>query len=435
MNYQDGVKNIKIGSVCLFAIVLLSFLFHNILYSFSATFYVVVLAFCIFLSVITRDTLTVSARMLNWAWIPAMLAMLFSYYYVSNQTPAAGIDVWVLLFSSFFCMSSLYDSSEYSSSMKIIVFMGAVHSFGILVQTFIPTLYRMCISFLPDQMRYIVLDSRRSGFTTNPGFAVAFISAGIIALLALCKCERKYGTFRIGLLLTFMLALMFTEKRANPVFLAIAIILCNLLPARGMKRMKKYWNIFMVSVTIVVLFFALKDFLVNIPFMSSIIKTIDGLVAGEDVTSMRSHLSAWAVQLFKENPIFGIGWGDYKNSVLGAVTFRTELDVHNIYLQLLCETGLFGFICFIIPIAAFWFATKNAYCRCMNEENKVPDLWKGSVYFSLAFQTFFLIYGLTGNPLYDANWQILYMFACGITLSFIAYEKQKSETEPEINKV
>lgn len=431
MNYQYKENGIKISSLLLCFMVVISFLFHNTIYAFSITGYVLIAASICGLGIITKTDSTFSINSMTCAWLPAIAAMFISYFWQSTRKISAEIDMLILFVAMVFCIFSYYEKSAYMLCIKVIVFISAIHSFGVIIQQFIPSLYKVCVEFLPDSMINVVLSSRHNGFATNPGFAAAFICAGLIALITILVNDRKITFWNRCLLILMIVALLFTNKRAHPVFLGIALMLCWLLPVHNDSRINKYWKIFLAIVGIIVFFFAFKDFLVRIPFVSSIVQTIDGLMLGTDVTSLRSDLSSWAWRLFKENPVFGIGWGDYRSTIIGTITYSTELDTHNIYLQLLCETGIVGFVCFVVPFVLFWIKAKKAYCRCATGEDEISKTWKSPLFFSFVFQTLFLIYGLTGNPLYDPNWMILYMFACSITISFVTLEKQIEESEQE----
>lgn len=429
MNYYEQRQGLKVRSLMLIIMVVWAFLFHNILHAFSIMSYVMAAAGICCLGIVTKTDSTFSINNMTCAWIPAIIAMFSSYFLHSTKKVSAEMDILILFIAMVFCIFSFYDKLEYMLCMKVIVFISAIHSFGVIIQQFLPSLYQVLVKFLPDTMQSIVLQSKYNGFTTNPGFAAAFICAGLIALITILVNDRKITFWNRCLLILMIAALLFTNKRAHPVFLGIALLLCWLLPVHNDSRINKYWKIFLTIVGIIVFFFAFKDFLVRIPFVSSIVQTIDGLMLGTDVTSSRSDLSSWAWSLFKDNPVFGIGWGDYRSTIIGTITHATELDTHNIYLQLLCETGIVGFVCFVVPFVLFWTKAKNAYCKCAVAEDELSKTWKPPLCFSFVFQTLFLIYGLTGNPLYDPNWMILYMFACGITMSFVTIERQSSEED------
>ena len=65
---------------------------------------------------------------------------------------------------------------------------------------------------------------------------------------------------------------------------------------------------------------------------------------GEDISTGRFDLYEIAYKAFSQSPIFGIGAGLFKE-VTHAYT-----DVHNAYLQVLCEQGIIGLILFIFPL-------------------------------------------------------------------------------------
>ena len=117
---------------------------------------------------------------------------------------------------------------------------------------------------------------------------------------------------------------------------------------------------------------------------------------------------------FEQSPVFGIGW----NNFMKMFTLRNT-HCHNIYYQLLCETGIVGFSVFI-----FFFVTriigtiKKLNLSIYMEMKEAPWLK-----LSLFIQVFFLLYGFSGNPLYDIEETILYFFAVGI--SFLPQDKRR----------
>ena len=75
-------------------------------------------------------------------------------------------------------------------------------------------------------------------------------------------------------------------------------------------------------------------------------------LAGVDQFTELSRLGIWAGAgiIFIGHPIAGIGYGNFKN-VLAATVDVPEgfmLDAHNLYMELLAETGMLGFIAFVI---------------------------------------------------------------------------------------
>jgi O-antigen ligase len=67
-----------------------------------------------------------------------------------------------------------------------------------------------------------------------------------------------------------------------------------------------------------------------------------------------SRLALWgtAAMMFTEHPILGAGYGNYKSRYIDYLPDieADKMDAHNLYLQLLSETGILGFACFMIPV-------------------------------------------------------------------------------------
>ncbi len=87
-------------------------------------------------------------------------------------------------------------------------------------------------------------------------------------------------------------------------------------------------------------------------------------LGSDAVTRFAMWASAW--NLFTHSPVFGVGWGNFTAVFdLGNPYFvPDQVAAHNIYLQLLSETGLVGF-------AAFFYLVFQSWTQAHN-------LWRGS---------------------------------------------------------
>ena len=83
---------------------------------------------------------------------------------------------------------------------------------------------------------------------------------------------------------------------------------------------------------------------------------LDKISAGRWTTYKQSF------ELFLKHPIKGIGWGNFTFMNYNPYLGEAVLNVHNIYLKLLCETGVIGFFSFVIP--AFITIRKTWYKIC-----------------------------------------------------------------------
>jgi O-antigen ligase len=90
---------------------------------------------------------------------------------------------------------------------------------------------------------------------------------------------------------------------------------------------------------------------------------------------LTENLTAW--EMVKANPLFGVGLSSYNylfpfySKRLGIGTVATERDAHNLYLEVLAETGIVGFaVVLIILITGFRtiYQARTAFTRA-----KLPD--------------------------------------------------------------
>src|SRR5699024_230081 len=93
---------------------------------------------------------------------------------------------------------------------------------------------------------------------------------------------------------------------------------------------------------------------------------------------------------------------------------------HNIYIQLLTELGLIGFILFVIPLIYALIKTAKLLISA-NKHTISNSYWKIGLQVSLFIQLFFILYGFTGNLLTDHMYILIYVFAVSITLSTIKF--------------
>ena len=88
-------------------------------------------------------------------------------------------------------------------------------------------------------------------------------------------------------------------------------------------------------------------------FVPELAATFERFNVGDngDISSNRFTLWAIAMEGFKSRPIFGIGWYGYRLLYSRYIAAGQEiLDAHNVYIQMLCENGIIGLICYLIIV-------------------------------------------------------------------------------------
>jgi O-antigen ligase len=171
------------------------------------------------------------------------------------------------------------------------------------------------------------------------------------------------------------------------------------------------------AVIILILVVCIKAQIITYQGDSRLILSIFELINGEDISNGRSALYAVAWELFLENPLFGIGFGNFRiygSQIIGSVT-----NVHNIYLQLLCELGIFGAIIIFIAMALL------LRCLYINFKKSKKRKNYSHSYFSLFMFVYILIVGLFDNPIFqDTFWLLLFLIiACSFKTKKIKHKK------------
>jgi len=234
-----------------------------------------------------------------------------------------------------------------------------------------------------------------------------YMATGTILSFAFLLAERKStGTYHKCLLALFILfctALLLTQKRAHLIFSLISMAvmyLVGFVEGNQSKRLKQ----------LMIGFFIAAVFAVYVSGSGLFEKTLDRFVvvssANDTMLSRVNILWLPSINQLASHPIIGIGWRQFKylNSA--------NNDTHNVYLQLLCENGLI----IGMAIIGFLFWTYYITWKRMVAAKKREGNSYLPILFSFGYQTFFLFYCLTGNPLYDIQCLFPYLVCYAISL-------------------
>lgn len=295
--------------------------------------------------------------------------------------------------------------------MPIIWFWVAIHTIVTLLEYAVPGFYMSQIfplmpSYAEMHLRSVFKLGYMPGlavhYSTNGMYlAVGLIISGISLLFS--KAHKRIGAI---VFIVTAVALLLTGKRGLIIFPAAALVMVYYL-YNSDKPLSRFGKIIVLAIAVIVLFTIGSTF---IPSLSNFINRFVETSEAGDVSLGRLEQSALALNVFSHNWLFGTGWDSFK--YLYKAQFGTLLNVHNIYIQLLSENGIIGaFPFFVLFIAAFFRAIKSLiYLR----KYYTGEYYAGEFYIglSLAMQCFFLLYGMTGNPLYDQ--QVFYPYIVSI---------------------
>ena len=229
--------------------------------------------------------------------------------------------------------------------------------------------------------------------------------------------KEKFLRNNIGFVITIVVsfsALLLTGKRGVLIWLICAFVFTCFAVSK-----KKIGTIMKMGMVLLVGIGLLQVLIEIVPEVSFVFQRFE--TAGSDMSST-GRFAMWklAWNEFKKNPIFGNGFWSYRSAyerelsrVLSATTTRyTKLDAHNVYIQVLCETGIVGEMLYLLAVGSIFKKTFGIVRKIEALEN--PELRFG-ILLSLCIQTFYLLYSLSGNCLYDI---VFYFYALAVALCF-----------------
>lgn len=255
-----------------------------------------------------------------------------------------------------------------------------VHVIATILQFFFPTVI--------ENINQLILSSNNlntnlellsqgayAGITGQTGVNAFYISIFLIlSFIKIAYNDKKI--LKVLLMILGIIALCLTAKRSFLLF-SVILVFAYYIFRKKAPLQKKILQIVMF-IAFIILGIQVLD---NFGFMDSILNKSETLSEYGDLSNGRNLLWEETGELFLLHPFFGYGI-DTIPTIIGEYT-------HNIYIQVLSELGVFGFIIFICAIIISLVASLKA--------TKNNDMFNDV---SLFIQLLFLFYGFTGNPLY-----------------------------------
>lgn len=158
--------------------------------------------------------------------------------------------------------------------------------------------------------------------------------------------------------------LMFMTKSRTSILIAAGGILVFMLLYERASIKHVFIFLMAVAVVAVLLFVSLKvEFLYNMygARIQSLFNLFSGGQTDASVTG-RLDLQRWAIMVFKEHPVKGVGIGNFAffNDVLAGVK---NVYAHNNYLEMLADIGLVGTVFYYLPFLTSFFAMIRKYIK------------------------------------------------------------------------
>jgi O-antigen ligase len=296
-----------------------------------------------------------------------------------------------------------------------------ISAFATIIFYIFPNLYYDdYLPLLIDAMgNQIQVFGYKSALATHYSQNGIYLAIGVIVFSTDLFSRSKIKIFSIVSILVMIFALLLTTKRGVLLFSVVAILfawfICN--EKRIVSKSIKLISFILIAL---LLLYYLSTFIPEL--QDTYNRFFDN--SSDDITSGRLQLWQFALQLFYAHPIIGTGWHSFPIIYRGYTGI--DMEAHNVFIQLLSETGIVGFVFVLSMFIAMLRLTFSIINKVRFGLINLPENYKQALFFSLTYQIFFLCYCITGNVLYDISTFISYMFSCSIAFSLKKYAMQKS---------
>jgi len=349
----------------------------------------------------------------------AFFILAISYSGVRGRRVTALLDIPVILCGFLFCLSQFRHEIDTDIVFRCLFACGLFVSITVLLDASTYFIRTALLPIYSDSARTIV--ARRSGVVTGgilPYTATAgcFIFSGFGAYIVSVKRDtRKYNRL---VLFLFISAMIIIRKRGFILDIAVTafvIWICGWRFESGFRanlnRQIRTAAVIIAAAMVAVIVY------IAVPTLREAVDSLFQKFSSDDETfSGRTTLYALAYRLFRTNPVWGIGWGAFRAQTTGVYSrFSTSTyETHNVYLQLLCETGIVGLTAFLLATGSTLYMAIRRYRDKL--KSGVKDKRFYSLRLGLYLQLFFLAYCMSGNPLYDYNFLITYYIGVLLTI-------------------
>ncbi|WP_411954019.1 O-antigen ligase family protein [Alkalibacillus sp. S2W] len=286
--------------------------------------------------------------------------------------------------------------------LKTLLILSIIHGVITFILFLFPELYN--VIYLPEEIKTsahkFISNGTYTGITDQIGRNAYFISLGLSVIFVSMISTNSKKKYWLILYFIMLLSLLLTGKRGHLLASIISMFFTSLTYSkiRGKSVILKA-GLFLCTSTVSVLVVIMLFPAAASPFQRTI-ERLDG-----DITSGRIQLYEKAINLFQDKPVFGWGRNTFSNLY--------DKGNHNVYLQLLSENGIVGIIVFLSLATVLFSYTTKLISSSYNRDEYLKYLL-----FSLYMQIYFIFYGITGNPLNDNYFLVVYIVGTLIPFTF-----------------
>ena len=288
------------------------------------------------------------------------------------------------------------------------IFAAATYLFYYFPSIYIGSIVPHLADYLKETAVVMMRTNRYPGLTGHYSTNGTYLAIGFGAVTSILFCRANENKKSAGYLMVCLLilgALLLIGKRAHLVFSVAAAFGVYWL-SNDKDKVNRFVKLLGIIVSGVVLFAIMVN---QIPALGNTFNRFVETAEAGDFLMSRGLFYAEAFSQFKRHILLGCGWRQMMNLLAH--------DVHNIYIQLLAETGLLGFLFYVVLfVCGLVMAVKLV--KKVSSNRTPSELDKELIYFAAYYMFFFTLYGLTGNPLYDEQTFYFLMLSYGILMHY-----------------
>lgn len=362
---------------------------------------------------ILQNIKNIKISLLDILWINLIVLFLVSTIVASDKGLALFSTLkLIVFFISYYQLSRIYD--WYNRAIKLLLILSGVHVIATILHVILPDIVNTINMILLNSKSYsVVMDlfsyGYYSGIAGQTSFNALYIMVFISIIYSKVINEDKNLLKNSITLLIGYCAMFLTNKRGPLVAIIVAQIITYVI--FYLKPNKKNIKIVAGLILTTFIMFILIN---NVEAFQSIIKRFE---ITENFTSNRDILFDSMIAGIKESFLYGCGAG----------SLGVDLGVggHNIYLQILYENGILGFIGIL---SILYFNLRMCY-KAVRLSIKERAEYIFILISSFVYQISFCIYGLTESVFFNPTMFISYIVFISIPISILYKIKEDKRKE------
>ena len=373
-----GTKTLEIIIALLINLVIFSTNNKLMMYTKHLSLFIIVLCFVLFVS---KKDYTVKMNKFIGLYVAFVSILLVGCIWFSSSD--GSIDYSIYFVSGISIVLFRFSEIFYRYLLKIFRALFWIFIFSMFLEAASPDIFHRLFrfaSFGDETMRALTSGGAIAGLAFEKAYAAFICNLGLGMIFAEYICHKSYKYIIQSLIV--MVALMMTGKRTLFIIPIAVLLIYVILFSKNNKFIK------LAGVGLGITIFIIGAY-VLVPSASLI---IDRIVNNEgDVLSGREVFWNYAMEMFRQNPLFGKSFNDYA-FYRGFRYYgeRWNYQAHNVYIQLLAETGIVGFLLMTLLIILMLF-------KIISVVKEKPVFWNILLIYWIIL---FGVYSFTGNTLY-----------------------------------